>query len=119
METKKCWLISSATYAHEYMNKATIEVLETIYNIVQDMGGEVDLYYNTLSPDFNGWSDDGLLNIEVNTLTIDDEENAVQITYLANGIKFVEELKYCEDFNYNQWLEILQLLTEIYTRSKK
>ena len=104
--------------ARENLEKSAEEVLNVMRDIVVEMGGKVEVIYSTLAPDFDGWSDK-LLNINVKDLSVNDETETIDITYIANGEEFTEDLKYCSDFHYGDWIEILNELVKVYTRTKE
>lgn len=108
-----------ALKARENLVESAEEVLHVMRDIVVAMGGKVEVIYSTLAPDFDGWSDNSLLNIIVKDLSVNDETETVDITYIANGEKFTEDLKYCSDFHYGDWIEILNELVKVYTRTKE
>lgn len=101
------------------LEKSAEEVLNVMRDIVVAMGGKVEVIYSTLAPDFDGWSDNSLLDINVKELSVNDETETIDITYIANGEEFTEDLKYCSDFHYGDWLEILNELVGTYARMKE
>lgn len=105
--------------AQEKLEKSAEEVLNVMRDIVVAMGGKVEVIYSTLAPDFDGWSDNLVLTINVKELSVNEETETVDITYIANGEKFTEDLKYCSDFHYGDWTEILNELVKLYTRTKE
>ena len=102
--------------ARANLEKSAEEVLS---DIVVTMGGKVEVIYSTLAPDFDGWSDNSLLDINVKELSVNDETETIDITYIANGEEFTEDLKYCSDFHYGDWLAILNELVGTYARMKE
>lgn len=108
-----------AMNARENLIESAEEVLHVMRDIVVAMGGKVEVIYYNLTPDFDGWSDSSLLNIIVKELSVNDETETVDITYIANGEKFTEDLKYCSYFHYGDWIEILNELVKRYTRTKE
>ena len=105
--------------ARANLEKSADEVLNVMRDIVVTMGEKVEVIYSTLAPDFDGWSDNSLLYINVKELSVNDETETIDITYIANGEEFTEDLKYCSDFHYGDWLEILNELVGTYARMKE
>ena len=104
--------------ARENLEKSAEEVLNVMRDIVVANGGKVEVIYSTLAPNFEGMSDE-LLDINVKYLSVDDETHTIDITYIANGEEFTEDLKYCSYFNYGDWSEILCELVGTYARMKE
>jgi hypothetical protein len=71
--------------ARANLEKSAEEVLNVMRDIVVTMGGKVEVIYSTLVPDFDGWSDNSLLDINVKELSVNDETETIDITYIANG----------------------------------
>ena len=107
-----------AMEARENLAKSAEEVLGVMRDIVVAMGGKAEVIYSTLSPNFEGMPDE-LLDINVKCLSVDDETHTIDITYTANGDEFTEDLKYCSDFNYGDWSEILCELVGLYAPTKE
>lgn len=105
--------------ARANLEKSAEEVLNVMRDIVVTMGGKVEVIYSTLAPDFDGWSDNLVLTINVKELLVNDETETIDITYTANGEEFTEDLLYCSDFNYGDWLAILNELVGTYVRMKE
>lgn len=105
--------------ARENLEKSAEEVLNVMRDIVVAMGGKVEVIYSTLVPDFDGWSDNLVQTINVKELSVNDETETVDITYTVNGEEFTEDLNYCSDFHYGDWIEILNELVKLYTRTKE
>lgn len=104
--------------ARENLEKSAEDVLNVMRDIVVSMGGKVEVIYSTLAPDFDGWSDN-LLCLNVKELSVNDETETIDITYTANGEEFTEDLKYCADFHYGNWMDIMNELVRLYTRTKE
>ena len=105
--------------ARANLEKSAEEVLNVMRDIVVTMGGKVEVIYSTLAPDFDGWSDNLVLTINVKELLVNDETETIDITYTANGEEFTEDLLYCSDFHYGDWVEIMNELVRLYTRTKE
>ena len=105
--------------AREKLEKSAEEVLNVMRDIVISCGGKVEVIYSTLAPDFDGWSDNSLLDINVKELSVNDETETIDITYIANNTEFTEDLKYCSDFHYGDWIAILDELVGTYARTKE
>ena len=105
--------------AREELIESAENVLHVMRYIVVVMGGKVEVIYSTLAPDFDGWSDNSLLDINVKELSVNGETETVDITYIANNTEFTEDLKYCSDFHYGDWIAILDELVRTYTRTKE
>lgn len=117
-KTNKLEFSKRALSARENLEKSAEEVLNVMRDIVLAMGGKVEVIYSTLAPYFDGWSDN-LLCLNVKELSVNDETETVDITYTANGEEFTEDLKYCSDFHYGNWMEILNELVRTYARTKE
>ena len=118
-KTIKLEFSEHAISARENLVESAEEVLHVMRDIVVSKGGKVEVIYSTLTPDFDGWSDNSLLNINVKELSVNDETETIDITYIANNTEFTEDLKYCSDFHYGDWIEILNELVKRYTRTKE
>lgn len=103
-----------AMKAREDLIESTENVLHVMRDIVVAMGGKVEVNYSTLAPDFDVWSDNSLKELSVN-----DETETIDITYIANNEEFTEDLKYCFDFHYGDWIAILNELVRLYARTKE
>lgn len=108
-----------AMEARENLAKSAEDVLSVMRDIVVEMGGKAEVIYSTLAPDFDGWSDNSLLDINVKELSVNDETETVDITYIANNEEFTEDLKYCSDFHYGDWVAIMNELFGLYARTKE
>lgn len=108
-----------AMKAREDLIESTENVLHVMRDIVVAMGGKVEVIYSTLAPDFDGWSDNLVLTINVKELLVNDETETIDITYTANGEEFTEDLLYCSDFHYGDWVEIMIELVGTYARTKE
>lgn len=111
--------LERAIMAREKLEKSAEEVLNVMRDIVVAMGGKVEVIYSTLAPDFDGWSDNSLLCLNVKELSVNDETETIDITYIANNTEFTEDLKYCSDFHYGNWMEILNKLVKLYALTKE
>lgn len=118
-KTNKLEFSERALSARENLEKSAEDMLNVMRDIVVAMGGKVEIIYSTLVPDFDGWSDNSLLCINVKELSVNDETETVDITYIANNTEFTEDLKYCSDFHYGNWMEILNKLVKLYARTKE
>lgn len=105
--------------ARANLEKSAEEVLNVMRDIVVTMGGKVEVIYSTLAPDFDGWSNNLVLTINVKELLVNDETETIDITYTANGEEFTEDLLYCSDFHYGDWVEIMTKLVRLYTHTKE
>lgn len=105
--------------ARANLEKGAEEVLNVMRDIVVAMGGKVEVIYSTLAPDFDGWSANLVLTINVKELLVNDETETIDITYTANGEEFTEDLLYCSDFHYGDWIAILNELVGTYARMKE
>lgn len=105
--------------AKENLAKSAEEVLNVIRDIVVEMGGRVKVDYSTKKPSFDDWSVCPLLQLDVKELFVDDSTGEIVISYTSNDDdELMEDLKNCHDFDYHNWVSILNELLVTYARVK-